>query len=62
MFTWIILLLALLLNGCISPAVDVRKEIHVYTKGTVTINMNSGTSVEAEIEQKTDAALKAALK
>ncbi len=58
----VILLLAVAMMGCISPKVTVYKTIHVEAKGNVTVNMNSGTSIEAEIEQKTDAALKAALK
>lgn len=49
-----LLILMLLMSGCVS----VHKSVYVHGKDKVTINMNSGTSVETAI----DAALKAALK
>jgi len=57
-----LLLLIAFLVGCVSPAVDIRKEIFVVgnpyctkrcTSGSITVNMNSGTDIEAQVEQKT---------
>lgn len=51
-----------LISGCIAPSVESHKEIFLIsnpgcasncTAGKVTVNMNSGTSIEAEIEQET---------
>lgn len=46
-----LLLLLLLLGGCIAPEVHIHKKIEVHTSGTVTVNMNSGTKVDADVEQ-----------
>ena len=54
--------LALIGSGCIAPSVESRKEIFLIsnpgcesdcTAGKITVNMTSGTSIEAEIEQET---------
>ena len=56
-----------MLSGCIAPWVDSKKEIIVLgsplctqncTIGSVTVHMNSGTSVEAEIDQDVKDVLK----
>ena len=52
------LVLCLMLSGCIAPAVEITKIVHVHTTGNVTVNMNSGTSVEAEIDQDVKDVLK----
>ena len=59
-----------LISGCIAPSVESRKEIFLLsnplceascTSGKITVNMNSGTSVKAEVDQdvspKTDVKL-----
>ena len=44
----------MVLGGCISPQVDIVKTIYITAKGNVTVNMNSGTSIEAEVDQQVE--------
>ncbi len=46
-----ILILMLLMSGCVAPNVEIYKTIFVHSKDKVTINMNSGTAIEAQIDQ-----------
>ncbi len=48
-----LVIMFLLLPGCISPKVGIHKTIYVAGTGkeAITINMNSGTTVDAEAKQ-----------
>jgi len=48
----VILSLAATLTGCISPQVDIVKTIYITAEGNVTVNMNSGTGIEAQVDQQ----------
>ncbi len=59
-----LIIIFFLLPGCISPKVTVNKTIFVTSEepgGTVTINMNSGTSIEADIQQEVKDLIKATI-